>query len=261
MRTILLAVLCSAIIAPSCKKEKNVVTATQDEFLGPENSKVLHYSFNNSVNDGSGNNFNAISSNEVTYVADRFNRANQAIYFTQSGTSTSNVITPGFTSQNLSFPFSVSLWFNADSIYNGECLLRSNGGESSSYHGFVFQFNPRIENDPSTTTLSFSFGNGGVPSPGSRNTIFGQENSFTTNQWYHAVVVVRGYNDMDMYINGSKISNTIYSGSANTISYSGGGTIGMYLGNGKYKGKMDDYRVYNKVLSQTEVSKLYNFTP
>jgi len=78
------------------------------------------------------------------------------------------------------------------------------------------------------------------------------------------VINVRGADDMDMYINGVKDNAATYDGDATTIVYgvdSPTGLIGNAFGGQYFAGKMDDFRVYNRVLTPTEISGLYNYHP
>lgn len=261
MRSIALSVFVSLLVFTSCKKDgKPAPPPNADpELLGPQTSKVAHYSLNGSVSDGSGNNLNGTStSSNLTYAADRFGRANQAAVFG----GPSNIVwisTPSLSSRVTGFPFAISLWFKATGVTNSQTLVRTDGGESSSYSGCWLQLGVAGEG-----TMSLSFGDNTGYSSSSRNTITTPA-VFTANTWTHVVINVRGANDMDFYINGVKNINCSYSGSATTMVYNPtypGGFIGIFPGaSSTYEGLMDDYRIYTKVLSQTEVSALYNFQP
>jgi hypothetical protein len=79
------------------------------------------------------------------------------------------------------------------------------------------------------------------------------------------VVNVRGANDYDFYINGTKLTNCTYGGSATAMVFYPEPVRGI-IGNEDgltvhYGGLLDDYRIYTKVLSPEEVAALYNFQP
>ena len=83
----------------------------------------------------------------------------------------------------------------------------------------------------------------------------------TLNTWYHiAGVIDKPNNRIQLYINGSSVSSpsvpTMASSSFTTISNKVG--IGFMLGGGSYKfnGSVDDVRIYNKALSQAEITDL-----
>jgi hypothetical protein len=260
MRTIALSVLVTFFAFTSCKKDSKPSPAPNNdpELLGPQTDKVAHYNFNGSLNDGSGNNLNAsISNNSVTYTTDRFGRANQALSL--SAGATAWITTPSLSTRVTGFPFAISLWFKATGVTNSQTLIRTDGGESSYYVGAWLQLAVGGQG-----TMSLSFGDNTGTSGSSRNTITTSA-VITPNTWHHVVINVRGANDMDFYINGAKNNEATYSGSATNMVYHPtytGGAIGVYPGaSSNFDGLMDDYRIYNKVLSQTEVSTLYNFRP
>ena len=83
----------------------------------------------------------------------------------------------------------------------------------------------------------------------------------TLNTWYHIAGVIDNPNNrIQLYINGSSVSSpsvpTMASSSFTTISNKVG--IGFMLGGGSYKfnGSVDDVRIYNKALSQLEITDL-----
>ena len=87
MRSLALSVLASFVLITSCKKDskKEEPSNPDPELQGPQTGKVFHYSFNGNLADGSGNNLAAINpTNNLTYGADRFGRANQAALFQNS---------------------------------------------------------------------------------------------------------------------------------------------------------------------------------
>jgi hypothetical protein len=264
MRTLTLCALVTLLAVTSCKKEKdsnNPPTPpanTDPELLGPETSKVFHYSFNGNLNDGSGNNMDAADSNNITYTADRLGRANQAAVFGGSGNS-SNILTPSLNSKNISFPFSVSFWFKAGNVSSSQTLIKSDGFERTNYTGFWIQLGIT-----GAGSMAFNFGNNTGASGASRNSLI-TPSIFAANTWYHIVVNVRGAGDMDFYVNGVENNTCYYDGNATSIVFAqpeARGILGTYDGSqSEFGGALDDYRIYKKILSQTEVSALYNFQP
>ena len=260
-RSLALSVMTVLLALASCKKDSNEIPPpvnNDPELLGAETSKVFHYSFNGNLNDGSGSNLHAAGSNNISYTTDRLGRPNQAVVFAGSGNS-SYILTPSLSSKNITFPFSVSFWFKANSVSGSQTLIKSDGVERSGYAGFWAQLGVT-----GTGTMAFNFGDLTGASGSSRNSII-TPSIFAANTWYHIVVNVRGANDMDFYVNGVKNNNCSYDGSAATIVFNepeSRGILGVYDGaSSDFGGAFDDYRIYKKILSQTEVSALYNFQP
>jgi hypothetical protein len=92
---------------------------------------------------------------------------------------------------------------------------------------------------------------------GSRNSITTPA-VFSTNNWYHVVVNVRGANDMDFYINGVKNTSCTYDGYGTTMVYTTApsmGVIGVFPGAGSaFDGVMDDYRIYKRSFPRRSIS-------
>ncbi len=261
MRTILLAAICSAVFAPSCKKEKAITPPTpKDELLGAETTKIFHYSFNGGLKDGSGNNLNATDSGNIVYGTDRLGRSNQAAVFGTSN-NTSYVVTPSLMSKQIDFPFAVSFWMKPNTNVGSQTIIKSDGGDIiNKYSGFWAQLGLA-----GTGSFTFSFANSTVAGYSGRNTLYAT-NVITSNVWHHIVVNCKGKDDMELFINGVKNTSITYDGDASTIVFDSNvtpGLLGVYGGGvpQDFRGMLDDYRIYKKVMTQTEVSKLYNFTP
>jgi Concanavalin A-like lectin/glucanases superfamily len=257
------AVLCSTLIFFSCKKDTTTppIPNTDTELLAAQPDKVAHYNFNGNLRDSSGNNLNPVYVSNITYTPDRFGRSGQAAMF-NGPSNISFIAIPSPAAKISGFPFSISMWFKTTDVSRSQTLVKADGGEYNIYSGYWLQIGAA-----GSGTLSFNIGNNnGENNSTGRNTITTPA-ILTANTWYHVVVNARGANDMDFYINGTKNNNCIYDGSANTMVFGTqgnqqNGALGFYLyGNSVFEGAMDDYRIYKKVLSPSEILTLYNFHP
>ncbi len=166
-------------------------------------------------------------------------------FFSFNGTTNSRLIRiPDNTALNTQTP-SVEVWFKT-------ALLNQNG--------FFFEkgvVNTQYSLFQQTTTIIWR-----RMVPSFSNTSITTANYITTNQWYQIVATYTS-GSAKIYINGSLAINDNVSGTISTNS--GGMSIGAY---GGYSGARDYYyngnlaitRVYNKVLSQTEILNNYNAT-
>jgi hypothetical protein len=257
MRSLTLSVFVMLLAFTACKKDSKETTppviVDTDEQLNPANGKFTHYLFNGNTRDTSGNNHHGGESGGLSYGTDRFNRSNRALVL--NGTNADFEAR----SMKVNFPFSVSLWMNSSNASAVSSLFtadRDNGG--SAYVGYWLQ-----QSIASPGKLAFSFGDGTGSSGNSRNSLLSSV-TLSSNQWYHIVVNVRGANDMDLYINGTKDNNAVYDGSATTIAYSNDnpfGLIGAAFAGQFYGGKIDDFRVYSRVLTPVEITSLNGFQP
>jgi len=208
----------------------------------------------------------AISASEVTTLYNEIGEKNgiptnvdfgvggKSLYGARFNGSSSRIDLPtgslGFPSNN----FSVSCWFNsADIAQNDQSLfwfqhyqspVRFGASVSSSSYGG--------DNDIRFYCLI----------GGSGNQAFTNSNIISGNTWYHAVFVKSSVSGMTIYINGSSVAtNTSATGNVNNNITSGGAnSIGVYQtssSSGYFDGRIDQFRMFNKALSSSEISKLY----
>lgn len=141
-------------------------------------------------------------------------------------------------------PFTVALWADSNStssmIAGDESLVNN---ETYTVSGFRFA----LTNCTAVCRFEFwsseSGGTFDVPSPQAAN----------LNTWYQVTATYNG-NLASLYVNGSLVASStgVYIGNTNNISV--GGAIG---GKAPWRGYLDDARIYNRALSQTEVTQIY----
>ena len=202
-----------------------------------DSSCVAHYKFENNENDESGN-FNGTGT-AIQYAAGRYGQA------ASFNGSSSNVDIGSFGSvfqQN----FTVSLWFNLNSLSALNNLFSS----QDDYYTYIMARNDtnkvqaQVEIAPST---AYAINSGTI----------------TTNTWYHAVITVSSTDGFKFYMN-NELQGTESAATGNLQTMSGNSFIGAYQsttpGTFEYPtdGKIDQVRVFNKALSSSEVTTLYN---
>jgi len=152
-------------------------------------------------------------------------------------------------------PVSVAAWVYFDNFTDDSSIFRAND-EDGRYNGYW------CEIDNSTQELRAHFGNGGGANSGSRESKFGNT-ALKSRQWYHVACVIRGADDMDLYIDGVDDGGS-YSGTGSTLFYDTTAgikhTIGIDTGGTDefFDGRLDDVRVYNRALSKSEIERLYD---
>jgi hypothetical protein len=159
---------------------------------------------------------------------------------------------------------SISCWFykksaSYDNIYNTHLFHFHNPSDSSQWINMSLAHYNNIY----TTNFSFSYTSGETYSSG-----FGPTQAFDT--WYHVVLILTKSGNIKVYLNGTNLN--LVSGTTN-------GTIRWYnssvyplpqcpnttklkifttVGLGAFSGNIDEFYVFNKELTQTEVTSLYN---
>lgn len=276
MNTTIKSTLMAALLAASlsaCKKDKtNAPQLTIDpaETAATETGKVLQYNFAGNLNDASGNGLSGTSNGTVSFTSDRFSRNGQAAYF--DGVN-SAVLLPSLFSQQINYPFSVSLWFKASQVDSLQTLFLADGMPGyTNYTGFSLQ----LGGIDRSGALSFSTGNNFCACPSARQTTY-LEDAITPNTWYHVVVTVRedGFEGRDMYLNGVKQTNAVPEGTSSIPALfwldpdqqniPTGAVLGLnynpQYNYQKFTGLLDDLRIYKKVLTADDVAALYNWQP
>lgn len=212
----------------------------------PTNGLVGWWPFNGNANDESGNGYNG-TVNGALLSTDRFNQNNKAYSFggNQQGIIINqNIFNVG--SGNISF--SISLWLLSDLNNNstGEVINNRVDAGGTNYN-YRFNLNNNL-NQPSYRMLSFI------------NPNIAQSNSapnILVNQvWNHIVLIGDiSQNQMRIYRDGILIAT-----SSNILSpnLSNPTKIG-YMSNldPSFKGKIDDIGIWNRSLTQQEITTLY----
>lgn len=214
-----------------------------------DGSCIAAYTFDGNVNDLGGN-YNG-TANSITYTTGQYGQAasfnGSSSYVSLSNASTMLGTPSGQT---------ISFWANHNTVpssgYSGMTLLAANNGVSPNWQ--ITLYNAKLACD------YFQSGS-----------IYRQRASQTTtisaNTWYHFVVTFDSSdaNITQLYVNGQLETTTnttsggTYSGGINNPSFPI--TIGYRpaYGNTWYMdGEIDQVRIFNKELSQTEITTLYN---
>ena len=149
-----------------------------------------------------------------------------------------------------STPFSLSCWFNPNNVSGFKPLI-SNMIGSPTYQGIELQI--------SSNVLRVFLNN----TSGTNSIRFSGSTTFTPSAWYHAVFTYDGSKDIsgcNLYFNSSLETKTSTVNNLTGSIYSGSNT---YLGTGQNftlynSGLLDEVGIWNRVLTSTEATELYN---
>jgi len=153
---------------------------------------------------------------------------------------------------NLDFPLSIASWvYLRDTTKNP--IFFSDGGTTEHDGYWLYHANGKLE---------LGYGNGGSGSVTANRDSFTTQENINLNQWVHVVGIINDSRDMQIYIDGVEVS-TSETGYSESYQYSNGPvTIGRRTsssGSNNYlTGFLEDLRVYNRALSASEVSDLFN---
>lgn len=211
---------------------------------------IAWYPFNGNANDGSGNNNNP-SYNNATLTTDRFGNTGSAYYF--DGVD-DQITIPGSAGLNTANAMTIALYFNPETT-NLQTLIgkisysQGNGTQFqvainfNLYPGVLFGVNNPADNCASQVALNSSYVNTGGTVP--------------INQWY-CLVSTFDQGVQKIYLNGALVSTTNAPFTTLKQCTNSDIQLGTWWANDqqRYKGKIDDVRIYNRALTLTEVTAL-----
>jgi len=194
----------------------------------PTEGLVAYYPFNSNVSDESGNEYHG-TNNGATLTYDRFGRESSAYFFDGQ----SNIVINN--TENLNFSsgsFTLATWLNFNSFMQDVCPLAKHIWAVGGWALNIFE-------DKLTFYLDF------IPRLTS-------DDIYSDGNWHFLVGVFDGTTQY-LYIDGILIkTQTGALGYSNSTPI----TIGSTTGGGFFTGSLDDIRIYNRALSEQEVTSL-----
>jgi hypothetical protein len=209
-------------------------------------SLVAAYNGESNANDSFGSN-NGTAVGGLTYTTGKIGNA-----FTFNGTTSyvqlGDVMDIGINN------WTYSMWFNASNTSGTRCLF-SKAFAANGPGRFALYFN--------ANKLEFFF-----QPEGSINSYVQTNSTITTNTWYNVVCVLDKSDKLKIYLNGTLQTGT--SGNNNLAPYVANHNtlnpfrIGAYTASDNttatnfFSGTIDAFNIYNRVLTQSEITELYN---
>lgn len=223
---------------------------------------VAHLPLNGNASDVSGNCNHGNSTPSVLYGIDRLGVNNSAAVF--DGTTNTYVDVPTLTTFQYR-PATYSAWFKLTAYLPPQTpnlpsmIMMPLMGRERCYDGREGALILGSESGYGYTNVLMYY-------TGSSAVHFGRTPSLQT--WTHVVMTIDSDNRICLYYNGDKVADKVYSYSQSSqFMFRIGGPAkalgGTDYGHGRYfwNGMIDDVRIYNRALSSTETSQLYNETP
>jgi hypothetical protein len=211
--------------------------------LSLDDGLVAYYPFTGSANDYSSNG-NDPSYNSATLTSDKDGNANRAYYFSGS----SYIKIPDSDSLTLTNTFSFSLWAYKESTSGYQYLLNKhvhNTNNDGSYWLIFSTSNGRFGGTDSSSSWSEVLTSSSIPQSTWTYLTFTYSNP-TWSFYINGALDSSGSEEYGITDN----SHDLYIGAEETTS-----GVGYY-----FPGKLDEIRIYNRELTSSEVSSLFNFT-
>ena len=216
---------------------------------------LAHYPFDGNANDESGNSHNGVV-NGVTLTEDRNGKPNSAYQF-----GNGNYIQIDSPVRDKP-PFSISLWVRYETMPNEGDYIIANGGETAGSQGISLLIPGLLEKE---RYCNFNYSDGAIMfAVGNQNTNFREFviAAMPTQKWNHVVATWDEKNQIKVYIN-SQLAQLSNVSACSNLSAKGFGSvndmrIGLPSNINKYflNGKLDDIRIYKRVLSEQEVQEV-----
>ena len=202
----------------------------------PTNGLVGFFPFSGNANDQSGNSYNG-TVNGASLTTDRKGTSNNAYQFN----GTSNYILYG---SSFDYPErTVSIWFYCTQTSSSAISTVYSSDNKDLVNGMTAIYLKKINN---VNKLIFNASD------------IIDTTDITLNAWHHAMLTVTS-DSATMYLDGSSIGTKSISSQYHSMDVSTKATSGTTraLSNGFFEGKIDNLRVYNRVLNATELNELY----
>ena len=213
----------------------------------PSNGLVLWMPFTGNSNDLSGNNNNG-TVNGAVLTNDRFNSSNSAYNFNGSG---NYILVNNCINMDNNY-LTASLWFKSTSTQFQQLLYKVNFGNSQKEEYSI------CTNFGQSGVINASIKNGNNCNVGGAGWMMNNVNAiYTDGNWHHLVFTYNGTNSR-VYIDGAQISNTVFPTSVIDNCPGGKFIIGVnYAGGIGFNGQIDDIGIWNRALTQQEITSLY----
>jgi len=206
---------------------------------------VGYWPFCGNANDDSGNGNNG-TVNGATLTTDRFGNENSSYSFD----GVNNFISvPSNSSISPTNSLTLSCWVyvNNSNAWN-QFVTKRFSDNISPFNSYIIAENNNGQGSSENYTSGIKFANNSV--------ILNDNNSLPINVWYNYVLVYDG-STMKLYRNGILVNSISASGeisySSLPLYFGSTGVIGQCL-----NGKLDDIGIWNRALTPTEVTQLYN---
>lgn len=211
----------------------------------PTDGLVAHYPFSGNTNDASGNELHG-TNNGAILTADRFETENEAYFFDGN----SNIIISKFPMPPKEI--TISLWAKTDTIRKQMVFKQLSDDTNRVAASIHYQYSGSLGDSINTF---WDFANT------TEGRVYDTLVNAKLNVWEHYVFIVSnsdGY--MKVYLNNEEaiIDSTSAALQDSIFTLAIGGADYNLSGGLYYRGSIDDFRVYNRVLSNNEIQELFN---
>lgn len=237
--------------------EGTVQGTTEKAAILTDPTLLAKYSFENNVNDLSGNNYHGTKGSAVTYVVGKSGTSCQFDGSTNSYISVS--YNPNLMVRDI---VTYAMWIYPTEDIDSD-ILHNHWGRP--YRLEYKRTCPNPPCNPARTTKLVSPGfqvQIGAGPDGAEKHSYSLDNSVPLNSWTHIAVVIDAANKYSkIYINGQEADSITFTEGALIQNDAQTSTKPLYFGKAddgslRFKGKIDEVYIYHKALSQSEIQSL-----
>lgn len=252
--SILMAGICLALF-PSCEKETitETITETDTVTIDLKRGLIAYYQLNGNTGDSSGNGKHGTAFNGLTYSTNVKNQPDSAANFD----GVDDYINIEDATNYFAPPkMSVSFLFNLRDVNKRAAMFSKSALATPT--AVAWSAGIPFANDP-----YFTFSNGGGDNPCA--TVWGTGISYSqeynialqNNRWYHATLIFNMGVQM-IYINGQLVSAMVGSSPYQNQCSGANLRMGAWWASDlvSISGKLDEVRIYNRILAENEIEKL-----
>jgi hypothetical protein len=215
----------------------------------PQTALVAWYPFNGNAQDESG----AGNSGDVqgsVLTADRYNNSNSSYRFNVN----QQIVIPTSGNKN-TYPLTISLWYNVDSLNNGKTANLFSKYNPASWNGYGLILAEQSNLGYGKTIQPFYLRNNNDRLIGQYNEPIWQQSDVQISKWNHVVMTVDSLQGK-LYVNGNLESTHNWTGTPGASSNSTLWKIGGFYDEW-FKGSLDDIGIWNRVLTTNEIDNLF----
>jgi hypothetical protein len=209
---------------------------------------IAYYPFNGNTNDETGHGYDGTVNGEAVLTTDRFGNSDSAYYFDGIDDNITVDNDPALALDT----YTLAAWFRADSdIDRGVIAIKGGfGSEAIGYnatYGFILQ----------RETSCNHCVNSGFEEEGGVDHFLMADGPFDDETW-HLATLTYDKAELKLYMDGVLVDSEVtdVAPEMNELPFRMG--MNTHTTDRNFKGKIDDVRIYNRALSETEISELWH---
>lgn len=207
------------------------------------NDAVVYFQLDGNVNDGSSNNIIA-TNNGMSFATDREGDVDESI----SNDGGANYIYFNSNEVKVQLPITISTWIKMDAFDNN-IIFRSDN-DPNGYYGYWV-----ILNSSGNVGVSISGGLGGNSSNNRRT--FTTNESLSLETWHHLTIIIRDYDNMEVFIDCMKATGVYHGTGATNMVYSNSESrVGADPNQHYFSGQIDEFAIFDRELISSEINDL-----